>query len=253
METANTALGVDIGGTGIKVAIVDTEKGELVSERLRGRTPQPSTPAAVIDSICGYHEQLNWQGPIGIGFPGLVKFGEVRRVPNLDQSWIGFDPVNGLQEKLGARVVVVGNDGDAAGLAEVRFGAGKGVLGTVVVVTLGTGIGTGVFRNGMLIPDTEFGHLEIDGQEAETTTSNSLREKEDLSWEKWGEKVDRYLKHLEYLLGVDLFIIGGGVSKKSEQFFPYLASVTCKIVPASMGNAAGIVGAALFTQHDAHQ
>lgn len=251
MARTETIMGVDIGGTGVKAALVDVGKGVATTDRIRLETPQPATPEAITDAICELQKQLKWKGPVGCGFPGLVKGGAVRRAPNLDPSWIGHDVVADLRTKMGVEVVSVGNDADAAGLAEVQFGAGKGVKGTVVMVTLGTGIGTAVFCNGVLLPDTELGHLEIKGKDAERSASFSAKETRGWSWKKWGKNVDFYLAHLEYLLGADLFMIGGGVSKKPEKFFPYLKSVTCKVVPATMGNLAGIVGAALFAVPEA--
>jgi len=243
---ADQVLGVDIGGTGIKCAVVDIKKGELITERFRLDTPQPATPEAVIGTMKTLKDDVDWKGPIGCGFPGLVKEGVVRRAPNLDDSFTGFNLVEGIKSVLGTAIVSVGNDADVAGLAEARFGAGKGVNGTVVMVTLGTGIGTAVIHNGELLPDTELGHLEMKGKDSERWASNTAREQGELSWKKWGKNVDRYLTMLEYLIGADRFIIGGGVSKKPEKFFPYLKKVGCEVVPASMGNLAGIIGAALL-------
>ena len=248
MKKQNQVFGVDIGGTGIKAAVVDVQSGELLTERQRIETPQPATPEAVIQTIKQIQQGHAWKGPIGVGFPGLVKHGVVRRAPNLDESWIGYDIVSGLEKQLGTGPLVVGNDADAAGLAELQFGAGRGASGTVVMVTLGTGIGTAVFHNGVLLPDTELGHIEIKAKDAERWASNTAREENDWSWKRWGKKVDQYLSRLEYLLGVDMFIIGGGVSTKSEKFFPYFEKVSCQVLPAQMGNLAGIVGAALLAK-----
>lgn len=250
MSANDRIMGVDIGGTGVKAAIVDIKKGKLVSDWAKLETPQPSTPDAVVGVMKQLMQQLKWKGPIGVGFPGLVKGGAVRRAPNLDPSWIGVDLVSTFKRELGVPIVAAGNDADAAGLAEVRFGAGKGVPGNVLMVTLGTGIGTAVFLNGKLVPDTELGHIELKGKDAERTAANSAMERKKLSWKKWGKNVNRYLSTLEFLMGADMFIIGGGVSKKADKFFPYLKKVTCKVVPATMGNQAGVVGAALFA-HDA--
>ncbi len=246
MTEANLILGVDIGGTGIKAAVVDTRKGILTTNVARIRTPQPATPKAVVAAIGELKKRLRWHGPVGVGFPGLIKQGVVRRAPNLDPSWVRHEIVDNMRRALGVPFVAVGNDADAAGLAEARFGAGKGVRGTVVLVTLGTGIGSAVLHNGSLLPDTELGHLEVGGMDAEKFASTVARERNKLTWETWGRKVDRYLATLEYMLAPDLFIIGGGVSEEPEKFFPYLESVECKVVPATMGNDAGIVGAALF-------
>lgn len=246
MNDSHLILGVDIGGTSIKAAVVDTRKGTLASTIYRARTPQPATPKSVVAAIGELAKKLKWHGAVGVGFPGLIKHGVVRRAPNLDPSWVRHEIVDHIRRHLGASCVAVGNDADAAGLAEARFGAGRGVRGTVVLVTLGTGIGSAVLHNGSLLPDTELGHLEVGGQDAETFASTVARERNKLTWEQWGKNVDRYLTTLEYMLAPDLFIIGGGVSSDPEQFFRYLENVEAKIVPATMGNDAGIVGAALF-------
>jgi polyphosphate glucokinase len=247
MSNETHVLGVDIGGTGVKTAVVDLATGRMSTERQRLPTPHPATPSAIIGAIKELKERLNWHGPVGCGFPGLVKGGTVKRAPNLDSSWIGLDLVTQLTNELAAPHVAIGNDADAAGLAEFRFGAGKNVNGTVVVITLGTGIGSAIFHDGVLLPDTEMGHIELDGKQAEKRAAESVREDKGLSWKKWARRVNAYLAHLEYLLGVDLFILGGGVSKKPEKFFPYLTDVTCKVEVARLGNAAGIIGAAMFT------
>lgn len=246
MNDSHHILGVDIGGTSIKAALVDTRKGALTSAVLRARTPQPSTPKSVVAAITELARKLKWRGPVGVGFPGLLKHGVVRRAPNLDAAWVRHEIVDHLRRALSVSHVAVGNDADAAGLAEARFGAGRGVRGTVVLVTLGTGIGSAVLHNGSLLPDTELGHLEVGGKDAETFASSVARERNKWTWEQWGRNVDRYLSTLEYMLAPDLFIIGGGVSSDPEQFFRYLENVEAKIVPATMGNDAGIVGAALF-------
>lgn len=239
-------LGIDIGGTGVKAAVVDVATGQMITERQRLTTPQPATPSAVLETIQELKGRLNWSGPVGCGFPGLVKGGTVRRAPNLDSSWVGLDLVKQLKSALRVPYVAIGNDADAAGLAEFRFGAGKNAHGTVVVITLGTGIGSAIFHDGALLPDTEMGHIEFQGKAAEKRVAASVREKKKLSWKKWGERLNAYLAHLEYFLGADLFILGGGVSKKSEKFFPYLTNVTCKVEVARLGNGAGIIGAAMF-------
>lgn len=246
MTDSHLILGVDIGGTSIKAAIVDTRKGALTTAVARIKTPQPATPKAVVAAIGELRKKLRWSGPVGVGFPGLIKQGVVRRAPNLDPSWVRHEIVDNLRRALGVPFVAVGNDADAAGLAEARFGAGRGVRGTVVLVTLGTGIGSAVLHNGSLLPDTELGHLEVGGQDAEKFASTVARERHRQTWETWAGGVDRYLATLEYMLAPDLFIVGGGVSAETERFFPHLGSVECKVVPATMGNDAGIVGAALF-------
>lgn len=246
MSEENRTMGIDIGGTGVKAALVDTRSGQFVTERVRLPTPQPSTPKAVMEAVKELQRQLEWQGTVGCGFPGLVKSGRVERAPNLDPSWFGYDLAGELRTQLGAPRVAIGNDADAAGLAEFRFGAGQGVAGTVMVITLGTGIGSAIFRDGVLLPDTELGHLEMGGKAAEKRAAASVRTAKRLSWKKWAKRLNDYLVHAEYLLGVDLFIIGGGVSKKPEKFFPYLQGVGCRVEAARLGNAAGIIGAAMF-------
>lgn len=248
MSEENRAMGIDIGGTGVKAALVDTRSGQMTTERVRLPTPQPATPAAVMEAVKELQRQLEWRGPAGCGFPGLVKSGRVQRAPNLDPSWIGYDLAGQLKAELQAPRVAIGNDADAAGLAEFRFGAGRGVDGTVMVVTLGTGIGSAIFRDGVLLPDTELGHLQMNGKAAEKRAAASIRASKALSWKKWASRLNDYLVHVEYLLGVDLFIVGGGVSKKPEKFFPYLKDVGCRVEAARLGNAAGIIGAALFTE-----
>jgi polyphosphate glucokinase len=250
MADGERAMGLDIGGSGVKAAVVDLARGELVSERVRLKTPRPATPEAVLKTAARIREQLDWQGPVGCGFPGSFRHGEVAAAPNLDRSWVGQHLAAELQKSLGVESVAIGNDADAAGLAEVRFGAGRRVEGTVVVVTLGTGIGTAVFNRGVLLPGTELGHLEIDGRDAEALAAESARKRNDWSWKRWSREVDRYLARLEYLLGVDLFILGGGACKKGHRFVPHFEEVGCEVVLASMGNLAGIVGAALLVAEE---
>ena len=245
MPKTKLAMGLDIGGTGVKAAIVDTKRAKLVSDRVRIKTPIPSTPKAVIETAAQVRKQLGWSGPVGCGFPGLIRKDRVVSAPNLDPSWQGFNIVRGLQKKLGHEKVAVLNDADAAGLAEMRFGAGKGRQGTVVLLTIGTGVGTAVFRNGILLPFTELGHVEVRGKEGEHWASERARIVNKWSWKKWAKQLDRYLAHLQYLLGVDLYILGGGGSKRADKFLPYLQLTSCKIVTAKMGNLAGIVGAAM--------
>lgn len=236
-------LGVDVGGSGVKAAIVDTEVGAMLTERHRIETPKPATPDAVADVINELVGHFQWTGPIGCGVPGVVQRGVMRTSANLAEGFIGCDVAGLLAAKTGCEVRVL-NDADAAGLAEVRFGAGRGIEGTVIVVTLGTGIGTGTFLNGQLVPNTEFGHIELDGKDAETLAADSAREREDMSWKKWAKRVDAYLKALQALTWPDRIIIGGGVSKKHEKFLPLL-TVEMDVVPAELLNQAGIIGAAL--------
>ncbi len=237
------ALGIDIGGTGIKGALVNTASGELLTERYRLLTPQPATPKAMIQTMGKIVSHFNWQGPVGCGYPGVVKDGVVYTASNVSKKWIGFNLVNGLQELTGCDVVAL-NDADAAGVAEMRFGAGRDQNGVVFVVTLGTGIGTALFVAGQLVPNLELGHVEIGGQEAEARAAAVVRKQARLSWKKWGRRVNRYLVTMEQLLWPDLIIVGGGVSKSHAKFFPLFTTQT-PVVPAQMLNQAGIIGAAM--------
>lgn len=237
------ALGIDIGGTGIKGALVNTASGELLTERYRLLTPQPATPKAMIQTMGKIVSHFNWQGPVGCGYPGVVKDGVVYTASNVSKKWIGFNLVNGLQELTGCDVVAL-NDADAAGLAEMRFGAGRDQNGVVFVITLGTGIGTALFVAGQLVPNLELGHVEIGGQEAEARAAAVVRKQARLSWKKWGRRVNRYLVTMEQLLWPDLIIVGGGVSKSHAKFFPFFTTQT-PVVPAQMLNQAGIIGAAM--------
>jgi polyphosphate glucokinase len=237
-------LGIDIGGTGIKAAPVDTATGQLTAQRQKIATPQPATPAAIAKVVAQLVQDFDWTGPLGITFPGVVIGGVVRTAANMDPSWIEADAVKlfGSENKLPIAVL---NDADAAGVAEMRFGAGKGVPGTVLLLTFGTGIGSALFTDGMLVPNTEFGHIEIRGKDAEKRASEHARELHDLSWGDWAGRVDEYLEQMEALLSPSLIIIGGGVSRKSDKFLPFLTGLRAKIVPAALHNDAGIVGAAM--------
>jgi polyphosphate glucokinase len=236
-------MGVDIGGTGIKGAPVDIEKGELAGERYRILTPQPATPTAVAGVVGEVVEHFGWKGPVGAAFPAVVKNGVMLTAANVDQTWIGANGAELFAKQLGVPVTVL-NDADAAGLAEVRFGAGRGRKGVVIVVTLGTGIGTGMFLDGNLVPNSELGHIEIGGKDAETVAADSVRERKQLKWKDYAVRVERYLQELDALLWPDLIIIGGGASKKAEKFLP-LINVRVEVVPAQLQNEAGIIGAAL--------
>ncbi|MBI4229132.1 MAG: ROK family protein [Deltaproteobacteria bacterium] len=240
-------MGIDIGGTGIKASVVDMQSGALTGNHLMLPTPQPSTPKAILATIRDIISDLNWRGKVGSGFPGVIKKGTIFTAANLSKEWIGVNLENEIH-KFTERNVAVINDADAAGLAEMKFGAGaeynKDDGGVVLLVTLGTGIGTALFVDGDLVRNTEFGHIEIDGVDAETRAATVHREREGLSWEDWGARVNKYLQTMEKLLSPDVFIIGGGVSESSEKFFPFI-KVRAKMVPAQMGNDAGIVGAAL--------
>jgi polyphosphate glucokinase len=236
-------FGIDVGGSGIKGAPVDTETGELLAERTRIKTPKPATPEAIVVTAVEVVRRSGWDGPVGCGFPAVVKEGVVRTAANIDERAIGFGIQGRLEQNLGTPVRVI-NDGDAAGLAEMRWGAGRAVEGVVLMLTLGTGIGTSLFVEGRLVPNTELGHIEIWGKDAEHHASDRARKRDDLSWKEYAKRLDEYLHKIEDLLWPDLIVVGGGISKKSEKFFPHLTART-KIVPAEMLNEAGIAGAAL--------
>ncbi|HEY9376117.1 MAG TPA: ROK family protein [Jiangellaceae bacterium] len=238
-------FGIDIGGSGIKGAPVDIRKGEFAAERVRIATPEPSTPANVIDVVIEVVSKFDWDEPFGCAFPGIVHHGVIRSAANLDKSWIGVDLQSELRERTGQPVVVV-NDADAAGVAEGRFGAAAGVDGVVVLTTLGTGIGSAVLLNGALLPNTEFGHVYLEGgKEAEEYAAASVREEKELSWAAWARRLQKYYSHLEFILSPELFVVGGGVSKKADRFLPLLDLQT-PIVPAKLLNDAGIIGTALL-------
>ncbi len=237
-------LGVDIGGTGIKVAPVDVTTGKLVAERVKVATPHPAEPDAIAAAVRELVTGFGWSGPAGIAFPGVITDGTTRTAANLDPAWIGMDARGLFGKATGLQVVMI-NDADAAGLAEMKFGAGAGHQGTVLMLTLGTGIGSALFNGGVLVPNTEFGHIEIRGKDAEKRASEHAKEEHDLSWEKWAGQVDEYLQRMEALLSPGLFIIGGGISRKSDKFLPLLTGLTAPVVPAALHNDAGIVGAAM--------
>jgi polyphosphate glucokinase len=236
-------FGIDVGGSGIKGAPVDTETGELVAERIRVKTPEPATPEAIVATAVEVVRRSGWDGPVGCGFPAVIKDGVVRTAANIDKTAIGFDLQGRLEQELGIPVRVI-NDADAAGLAEMRWGAGRGIAGVVLMLTLGTGIGTSLFVEGRLVPNSELGHIEIRGKDAEHRASDSARKRDDLSWREYAERLDEYLHRIEDLLWPDLIVIGGGISKKSEKFLPHVTART-RVVPAQMLNEAGIAGAAL--------
>lgn len=246
-----TILGIDIGGTGIKGAPVNTDTGELLAERFRIETPQPSLPNAVADVIEEIAKHFNYQGPAGVTFPAIVKRGVIYSAANVDKSWIGTNAGELFSQHINGPVQVV-NDADAAGIAEMRFGAGQGRKGVTIMITLGTGIGTAIFLDGQLLPNTEFGHLKIRGKDAEKRASEKVREEKKLNWKKWADRVSEYLNELEALFSPDLFIVGGGISKKADKFLPLLTTKTeVIIVPAQMRNEAGIIGAAYLARPSA--
>ncbi len=238
-------LGIDIGGSGIKGALVDPGTGDLVTERHRIETPQPSTPGAVAETVAEVVKFFDYKGVVGCTFPAIVKRGVTLSAANVDKSWIGFDADALFTETTGCEVHLL-NDADAAGIAEATFGAGKGKEGVVILLTFGTGIGSAMLQDGKLVPNTEFGHLFLEGgQEAEAWAADRVRKDDDLSWKKWGKRVNKFLEHLEFIFSPDLFILGGGVSKKSEKFAEFLKLET-PVVPAELLNEAGIVGATLW-------
>jgi polyphosphate glucokinase len=237
-------VGIDIGGSGIKAATANVTAGALTMERVKVPTPQPAKPTAIMAAVRGLVEQFGWSGKAGITFPGVVADGVIRTAANLDPAWIGVNARDLFGSATGLEVQVI-NDADAAGLAEMRFGAGAGQQGTVVMLTFGTGIGSALFFDGVLVPNTEFGHIEIRGKDAEKRASERARELHDLDWAQWAGRVDEYMKHLEALLWPELFIVGGGVSRKSDRFLPLLGGLHARVVPAKLHNDAGIVGAAL--------
>lgn len=248
------AIGIDIGGTGMKGGVVDIRTGNLVSERFRIPTPSPATPEACAEVVVQIVEELQSRelapapdSSIGIDFPAVVKNGITLSAANVDESWVGADLEGIMSAALGGRRVHALNDADAAGLAEAHYGVGRDHGGLIAVITLGTGIGSALINEGNLIPNTELGHLEIDGHDAESRASARAREREDLSWKKYGKRLQRYFTHVEMLFSPDLFVIGGGISKNPQKFLPYFEEdVRTPIVMATLRNNAGIVGAALW-------
>lgn len=236
-------FGVDVGGSGVKGAPVDTETGALVTKRRRLETPQPATPDAVFDTIMRVVGDEEWEGPLGAAIPAVVVGGLALTAANIDPSWIGTDVRHELAERSGREVVVL-NDADAAGLAEVRFGAGKGVEGVVIVLTFGTGVGSGLFVDGRLVPNTELGHMEFAGDIAERTTAARLVERDEVSLKKWTKTVSRYLTLVHRVFSPQLIVFGGGISKRFDEIVPWL-DAECAVVPAELRNNAGIVGAAV--------
>ncbi|MDO5739526.1 MAG: ROK family protein [Ornithinimicrobium sp.] len=247
----HTILGIDIGGSGIKGAPVDLKKGKLSGERMRIDTPADATPDAVVDVVEqiveAFTDEVGKDSPIGITVPGVIHHGVVTSAANIDKAWIDTDADALFTKRLGRSVHVV-NDADAAGVAEMHYGAGKGKKGVVLLTTLGTGIGSALILDGHLLPNTELGHLEIDGHDAESRAASSVKEREGLSWEEWAERLQRYYSHVEALLSPDLIIVGGGISKKADKFLPLL-DLRAQIVAAELRNQAGIIGAAWYAKN----
>ncbi|SDT31410.1 polyphosphate--glucose phosphotransferase [Jiangella sp. DSM 45060] len=245
MTSTTQGFGIDIGGSGIKGAPVDLGQGEFAAERVRIDTPEQSTPDNVIAVVLEVLQRFEWDGPFGCTFPGIVKRGVIHSAANVDKSWLGVDLEKELSQRTGQSVTIV-NDADAAGVAEDRFGAAADVDGVVIVTTLGTGIGSAVLHDGRLLPNTEFGHLYLQHHhEAEKYAAASVREEKDLSWEHWAERLQHFYSHLEFIFSPDLFVVGGGVSKKADKFLPLL-DLSTPIVPAGLRNDGGIIGAALL-------
>lgn len=244
MSARGHAFGIDIGGSGVKGATVDLATGELVQERIKIPTPQPSTPNAVAEAVAKLVAQSGWDGPVGITLPSVVIDGVARSAANIDKSWIGTDARQLFTTALGGRQVTVLNDADAAGLAEDRYGAAKELNGLVVLLTFGTGIGSAVMYNGVLMPNTELGHLEVEGREAEHRAAASIKERDDLTYPQWAEEVSKVLVTLENLFWPNVFVAGGGISRDYLEWIPLLTNRT-PVVAADLKNTAGIVGAAM--------
>jgi polyphosphate glucokinase len=239
-------LGVDIGGSGIKGAPVDTATGQLLAERFRIATPKSGTPRALAKTLKTLVQHFQWNGLIGCGFPAVVQNGIAKTASNIDNKWIESDVVGLFTEATNCKTWVV-NDADAAGLAEMKFGAGREQNGIVMLLTIGTGIGSAMFTGGRLVSNTELGHIYLNGEIAEDYASDAVRKKLDLTWKKWGKRFDKYLRHVENIFWPDLIIIGGGMSKRFDKFKESL-SVKTTVVPAQLLNDAGIIGAALFAE-----
>lgn len=246
MSKEQVLLGIDVGGTGIKAALINTKKGTLETEKYRVLTPKPSTPEAVAKVISRMIKRFDYRGPVGVGFPAIIHHGEAKSAANIDKKWINTNIEKLLKEVTG-NPFYVANDADVAGLAELRFGKAKGEMGTVIVLTIGTGIGSAMFLNGALVPNTEFGHLLFKESVYEHYVSNSARKKNDLSWDDWGKRFNKYLIHLEKLFSPDMFVLGGGASKKFDRF-EHVLTVNTKVVPAAYQNDAGVLGAGLYAE-----
>ncbi len=243
MEETNVYMGFDIGGTGIKAAIINVETGQLLTEKMRELTPQPADPKSVASKISEMLGKFDYEGPVGVGFPAIIHHGVAKSAANIDKKWINVNIEHLLTEKTGMPFYAA-NDADVAGLAEVKFGSADSA-GTVIVLTIGTGIGSGMFLDGNLVPNTEFGHLYFKNSIYEHYISNVTRKKEDLTWEEWGKRFNGYLEHLETLFSPDLFVLGGGASKKFHKYEDQF-TIDTKVVPAEYQNDAGVLGAAMY-------
>ncbi|BBX44233.1 ROK family protein [Mycobacterium cookii] len=242
-------FGVDVGGSGIKGGIVDMDTGQLIGDRVKLPTPQPATPKAVAKTIAAVVKEFDWTGPLGVTYPGVVTHGIVQTAANVDKKWIGSNARDMISSELSGQDVTVLNDADAAGLAEERYGAGRDATGVVVLLTFGTGIGSAVIHNGILLPNTEFGHIEVGGKEAEHRAASSVRDRRGWSFKKWAKQVTKVLIAIENAMSPELFIVGGGVSRKADQWVPLLKNRT-PVVAAALQNTAGIVGAAMAATRD---
>ena len=242
-------FGIDVGGSGVKGGIVDLDSGQLIGERFKLATPQPATPDAVAKTIAEVVAHFGWDGPLGVTYPGVVADGIVWTAANVDKGWIGLNAKEVIGAALDGQQVTVLNDADAAGLAEEKFGAGRDNTGVIVLLTFGTGIGSAVIHNGVLLPNTEFGHLEVGGKEAEHRAASSVKERKDWSYERWTEEVTKVLVAIENAIWPDLFIAGGGISRKADKWVPLLKNRT-PVVAAALQNTAGIVGAAMAADVD---
>ncbi len=247
-----TSMGIDVGGSGVKGGIVDLETGQLVGERFKLLTPQPATPDAVAKTVAEVVKHFEWTGPLGVTYPGVVVNGVVHTAANVDKAWLGTNASAVISAALGGRKVTVLNDADAAGLAEARYGAGRNNHGVVVLLTFGTGIGSAVMHDGVLLPNTEFGHIEVGGKEAEHRAASSVRDLKEWSYERWSKEVTRVLVAIENAIWPDLFIAGGGISRKADKWIHFLNNRT-PVVAAELQNEAGIVGAAMAAAEDVTQ
>jgi polyphosphate glucokinase len=242
-------FGIDVGGSGVKGGIVDLDTGQLIGERFKLETPQPATPEAVSKTVAAVVREFGWTEKVGVTYPGVVTDGIVRTAANVDKGWIGCNASEFYSKALGGQPVTVLNDADAAGLAEEKFGAGKDNSGVIVLLTFGTGIGSAVIHNGVLLPNTEFGHIEVGGKEAEHRAASSVKENKGWSYQRWTEEVTKVLVVIENAIWPDLFIAGGGISRKADKWVPLLKNRT-PVVAAALQNTAGIVGAAMAADVD---
>ncbi|KWX61784.1 polyphosphate--glucose phosphotransferase [Mycobacterium sp. NAZ190054] len=247
--SSRRGFGIDVGGSGVKGGIVDLDTGRLIGDRFKLATPQPATPDAVVETIAEVVAHFGWDGPLGVTYPGVVADGIVRTAANVDKGWIGLNAQEVIGAALDGQPVTVLNDADAAGLAEEKFGAGRDNTGVIVLLTFGTGIGSAVIHNGVLLPNTEFGHLEVGGKEAEHRAASSVKERKAWTYERWTKEVTRVLVAIENAIWPDLFIAGGGISRKADKWIPLLENRT-PVVAAALQNTAGIVGAAMASEFD---